>query len=264
MRGFVLVSIVLAVSIGLIISQSVYAYQTTFYFHNTDELSISSNQVQGASQIQYSSSSSSARAFEIIDANAPSGAGTTIALTASISVPASGGNPSGYAAFAAWLTKPLQTALVLDGDVNLYVWMSSSFDIGFPDGSLFILGVADYSPGTSNVNVLSTYLSGGTLGNIFTSSPKEYSAPSGKIHITQHEFPVGDRLMLFAGAASTKNGYQFNVYFDGSKWDSRADIPADAALSVPEFGNATILLASCALMFLMFHKKFAIRRLEPQ
>jgi hypothetical protein len=267
MRSFVLVSLVLAVSIGLILPQSVYGYQTTFFFHNNGELSISSNQVQlGSSQIslQASPSSSSARAFEISTATAPSGTGTSINLAVQISVPASGGNPSGYAAFAAWLTKPLETSVMLDGDVNLHVWMSSSDDLGFPDGSLFIMGVADYSAANSKVDVLSTYSSAGTIGNVFTSSPKEYSAPSGKIHINQHEFQTGDRLMFLAGAASTKQGWTFNVYFDSASWNSRGDIPADAALSVPEFGNVTILLASCALMFLIVHRKFAIHRLEPQ
>jgi hypothetical protein len=267
MRSFVLVSLVLAVSIGLILPQSVYGLQTTFFFHNNGELSISSNQVQiGPSQvsIQASPSSSSARAFEVTTADPASGTGTQIELVAQTYVPAGGGNPSGYGALAMWFTKPLQIPLTLDGDVNVHVWMSSSDDVGLLGGSLFFFGVADYSPASSKLEVLSSYLSGATFGNVFSTSPAEYSAPSGKIHINQHEFQIGDRLGFLAGAASTKQGWKFTVYFDSATWNSRADIPADSALSVPEVGNVTILLASCALMFLIFHRKFAIHRLEPQ
>jgi hypothetical protein len=259
MRGFVLVSLALAVSICLIVPSSVYGYQTTFFFHNNNELSISLNQVQiGSSQIsvQASPSSSSARAFEESTANPPSGAGTSITLTAQIA--AVNGGVSGYAAFAAWFTNPLQTQLILDGDVNLHVWMSSSDDVGAFGGSLFFLGVADYSPASSKAEVLSIYATAGTLGNVFNISPQEYSAPGGKIHINQHAFQIGERLMFLAGAASTKQGWTFNVYFDSPTWTSRADIPADAALSVPEFGNVTIILTTCALIFLMFHRKFRI------
>jgi hypothetical protein len=261
-RSFVIVLLVLALSIGLILPQSVYGLQTTFFFHNNGELSISSNQVQiGPSQvsIQASPSSSSARAFEVTTADPPSGTGTQIELAAQTYVPASGGNPSGYGALAMWFTKPLQTPLTLDGDVNIHAWMSSSDDVGFPGGSLYFFGVADYTPANSQFQVLSSYLSNVcTLCNVFGSSPAEYSAPSGKIHINQHEFQIGDRLGFLAGAASTKQGWKFTVYFDSASWNSRADIPADSALSVPEFGNVTILLTSCALILSVFHRKLRI------
>ncbi len=253
-----LVSFMFAVALSAVLPQLVYGYQTTFFFHNNQELSLSLSQIQiGSMQISIQSypSSSSARTYEEASISTPSGTGTTVTLTAQIYVPANAGQPSGYAAVVAWFMKPFQSRLRLDGDVNVHVWMSSNDDVGFLGGSLLFLGVADYSPSNSKAEVLSSYVSDPTIGNSINPSPKEYSAPNSRVHITQHDFQIGNRLVFFAGAGSTKQGWKFNVYFDGLSWNSRAEVPVDATLSVPEFTYSSVLLALSAVIPSVLHRK---------
>lgn len=55
-------------------------------------------------------------------------------------------------------------------------------------------------------------------------------------------------LMFFAGAGSNKQGFSFTVYFDSPTWQSRADIPADPNLTMPEFTNIIPILISTLLL----------------
>ena len=108
------------------------------------------------------------------------------------------------------------------------------------------MGVADYSPsGSTQFQVLDDYLSNLASGNIFSSSPTEYVA---SLTISQHQFQAGSMMVFFAGAGSNKQGYTFNVYFDNPTWQSRADIPADPTLTVPEFQNLILILLPAFLV----------------
>ena len=165
--------------------QQVSAYETTFYFHNYRELSISLGQLEfGGSQvssIEASPSSASARAYADVTPDTPSGGGTSPTLSSLISVT---GQQSAYAAVVAWFTRPFTATVNLDGDIVMHVWMSSNDGV-FPwEGSEYFMGIADYSPGTSApLTILWTYTSNPVAGNVFTNSPAEYTA---MLRLSQH------------------------------------------------------------------------------
>jgi hypothetical protein len=225
----------------------VFAQQTTFYFHDDSELTFSypafqvgSFQVAG---IQANASSSSAQVFAAATSIAPTTGGITLGMHANISV---SGSQSVYAAFVGWVTNPFPVNVTLDGNVAMHVWMSSSDTLGFFQGSEYFMGVADYSPsGSTQFQVLDDYLSNPVSGNIFSSTPTEYIA---NLTITQHQFQAGSMIVFFAGAGSNKPSYTFNVYFDNPTWQSRADIPADPTLTVPEFQNSILILLPAMLL----------------
>lgn len=227
-------------------------YQTTFYFHNNRELSISITQVKVGGlvlSIQARPTSQSARAYEESNANAASGTGSALQLTSQIYV---AGQQSGYVALVAWFAKAFTSKVKLDGDVMMHVWMSSSDGLWPWEGSLYFMGVGDYSPASSTVEILGTYVSSGVSGNILASSPQEYFT---MMRINQHDFETGNRLMFFAGAGSTKQGWKFTIYFDSATWNSRVEIPADPTLTVPEFGKASIVLVLSTIAFQCFRRK---------
>ena len=116
------------------------------------------------------------------------------------------------------------------------------------------MGVTDYSPtGSTHFQLLDYYLGNATLGyNEFSNSPTEYVIST--LRINQHQFQAGSMLMFFAGAGSNKQGYSFTVYFDSPTWNSRAEIPADPALTLPEF-TSTIPLTIIALLLPLIIKR---------
>ena len=249
----------LLVAIPLVSATPVLASETTFYFHETQELTFVYPPFQigniQVSAIEANQSSSSARVFSAADANAPTTSGRAITVSALISV---SGQQSGYAAFVAWVTSPFPATLTLDGNVTMHIWMGSNDSVGFLQGSEFFMGIADYSPsgsGSSQFQLLDDYMSNAGFGNVFTKSPTEYVET---LSISQHQFAQGDMIMFFAGAGSNKQGYSFTVYFDNPSWPSHADIPADPNLTVSEFPNA-ILIATAALLLV-----FTRFRIRPQ
>ncbi len=211
----------------------VVAVQTTFYFHNYQELSLSIAQLQiGSSQIPQiytSPGSGSARAFGYATPDPPASGGISTTLSSQIYV---SGSQSGYTAVVGWVTNPFPVKVNLDGDVVMHVWMSSNDGLWPWQGSLYFMGMADYTPGNPDVQILWTYASNGQSGNVLSTSPLEYTA---SLHISQHDFQAGNMLMFFAGAGSNKKGWQFDVYFGSQAWNSRAEIPADSSLTVSEF-----------------------------
>ena len=238
-----------ATLILLLISASavpVFAQQTTLYFHDDSELTFSypAFQVGGfqVSGFQASPSSSSAQVFSAATPTAPVTGGIILVMHAEISV---SGSQSAYAAFVGWVTNPFPANVTLDGNVVLHVWMSSNDSLGFLQGSEYFMGVADYSPlGSTQFQVLDGYLSNVVFGNTFSSTPTEYVTT---LRITQHQFQAGSMMVFFAGAGSNKQGYTFNVYFDNPTWQSRADVPADPTLTVPEFHNPILILVPVLL-----------------
>ena len=197
------------------------------------------------SGIQANPSSSSARVFESATPDAPTGNGTALSMSSSISVSS---QPQTYAAFVAWVTIPFPANVTLDGGVVMHVWMSST-DVLLPwQGSGFFMGVADYFPNRSTpFQLLDDYLSNATIGyNGFSNSPTEYVFSA--LRITQHKFQAGSMLMFFAGAGSNKQGYGFMVYFDSPKWQSRADVPVDSTLTMPEFNGLALILIPALLI----------------
>ena len=225
----------------------VFAQQTTFYFHDKSELTFSypAFQVGGfqVSGIQANPSSFSAQVFAAATPIAPATGGAVRAMYADISV---AGSQSAYAAFVGWVTNPFRVNVTLDGSVAMHVWMSSNDSLGFFQGSEYFMGVADYSPlGSTQFQVLDDYLSNPASGNIFSSAPTEYVA---NLTISQHQFQAGSMMVFFAGAGSNKQGYAFNVYFDNPTWLSRADIPANPTLTVPEFQNPILILLPALLL----------------
>jgi hypothetical protein len=215
---------------------SAAAQQTTFYFHDNSELSFAYPpfQIQNfrVSGIEANSTSLSARAFETVTPTASTGSGLALSMSSLISVST---QPKIYAAFVAWVTSPFPTNVTLDGNVIMHVWMSSG-DVLLPwQGSEFFMGIADYSPSSATpFQLLDDYLSNATIGyNGFSNSPSEYVIST--LRINQHQCEAGSMLMFFAGAGSNKEGYGFTIYFDSPNWQSRADIPTDPSLAVPEF-----------------------------
>ena len=219
----------------------VFAQQTTLYFHDNSELTFSYPPFQvGGFQVsgfQASPSSPSAQVFTGATPTAPTTAGTILVMHAEISV---SGSQSAYAAFVGWVTNPFPVNVTLDGTVAMHVWMSSNDSLGLLQGSEYFMGVADYFPsGSTQFNLLDDYVSNLVFGNTFGSTPTEYVAT---LRITQHQFQAGSMMVFFAGAGSNKQGYTFNVYFDNPTWQSRADVPADPTLTVPEFHNPILIL----------------------
>jgi hypothetical protein len=233
----------------------VFAEQTTFYFHDSSELTISYPPFQignfQVSGIQANPSSSSARVFAAATPAAPSTGGVAAAMRADISV---SGPQSAYAAVVAWSTNPFPVNVTVDGNVVMHVWMASNDSLGFLQGSEFFMGVANYSAASSTpFKLLDDYMSPLTLGNTFTSTPTEYVET---LRIIQHQFGAGDTMLFFAGAGSNKQGYAFTVYFDSPTWDSRADVPTDATLTVPEFQSLmTIILVALFLPFIVIKQR---------
>lgn len=230
----------------------VLAQQSTFYFHDNSELTFTYPpfQIQGyqVSGIQADPESSSARVFQSANPVAPAGSGLALSMSSTISLSS---QPQVYAAFVAWVTEPFPANVTLDGSVVMHVWMSSNDTLLPWQGSEFFMGIADYSPGGSTpFQLLDDYFSNATIGyNGFSSSPNEYVIST--LRINQHLFHAGSMLMFFAGAGSNKQGYGFTVYFDSPSWQSRADIPADPALAVPEFHNLAWTLIPVFLILMM-------------
>jgi hypothetical protein len=251
-----LLALLLCVSTG-----SVSAQETTIYFHDNSELSFSYPPFQFAgfqiSGIQAGPSSSSARAFQSATPDAPLGSGMAVSMSATISVSS---QPQVYAAFVAWLSDPFPVNVTLDGNVVMHVWMSSSDSLLLWQGSEFFMGVADYSPtGSTQFQVLDYYSSNPAIGdNVFSSSPKEYVTST--LHISQHHFQSGSKLLFFAGAGSNKQGYTFTVYFDSPVWESRADIPADPSLTLTEIPTLTPILFATLLLLVIATKRKYPRR----
>jgi len=230
----------------------VLALQSTFYFHDNSELTLTypSFQIRGyqISGIQANAVSSSARVFESANSTSPAGSGLSLMMSCMISVSS---QPQVYAAFAAWVTVPFPVDVTLDGNVVMHVWMSSNDTLLPWQGSELFMGIADYSPtGSTPFQLLDDYLGNATIGyNGLSSSPTEYVIST--LRINQHLFQAGSMLMFFAGAGSNKQGYGFTVYFDSSSWPSRADIPADPTLDAPEFNNLGWVLIPAFLILLM-------------
>jgi hypothetical protein len=240
-------------------ARPVLSEETSFYFHDQGELDVSlptfeigSLQISG---IDANSSSASARIFSTASPETPTSNGTAVSMSAQISI---SGQQSGYAAVVAWVTNPFPANVTIDGQVIMYVWMSSS-DVLLPwQGSELFIGIADYSPASSTpFQLLDYYLSNATVGyNGFSNSPNEYVIST--LRIEQHQFQAGSMLMFLAGAGSNKQGYSFTVYFDSPTWNSRADVPADPALTVPEFPNATPIILTTVILTLSGAKHAAI------
>ena len=225
------------------------AEDTAFYFHDQGELDVSLPQFQigslQVSGIEANSSSSSARIFSAASPATPTSGGTALSMSAQIAI---SGQQSVYAAFVAWVTSPFPSSVTLDGQVVMHVWMSSSDALLPWQGSELFMGIADYSPASSTpFQLLDYYLSNATIGyNGFTISPNEYVIST--LRINQHQFQAGGMLMFFAGAGSNKQGYSFIVYFDSPTWNSRAEIPADPSLTIPEFNNVMSLTILALLL----------------
>jgi len=243
------------VSIALT-AQPALSEETVFYFHNQGELQVSLPQFQvgnfQVSGLDASASSSSARIFSAASPTAPTSTGTIASMSAQISI---SGQPSGYAAVVAWVTSPFPANVTLDGQVIMYVWMSSGDVLSPWQASELFMGVADYSPASSTrFQLLDYYLGNATLGyNGFNNSPNEYIIST--LRINQHQFQAGSMVMFFAGAGSNKQGYSFTVYFDSPTWNSRAEVPADPSLTLPEFGSAVPLGIIALLMLLIIKRK---------
>jgi hypothetical protein len=173
--------------------------------------------------------------------------------------------PEVYAAFVAWVTNPFPANVTLNGNVVMHVWMSSS-DILLPwQGSEYFMGIADYSPNSSTqFQLLDDFVSNATIGyNGLSNTPNEYIIST--LRINQHQFQAGSMLMFFAGAGSNKQGYSFTVYFDGATWQSRAEIPADPTLAMPEFRGLSWILMSVLLIPLISTatRKRNLKRNQP-
>ena len=139
----------------------------------------------------------------------------------------------------------------------MHIWMSSNAPLNLLQGSEFFMEVADYSPTSSSPFQLpDDFMSNATFGNALSNSPTEYVDT---MRIDQYQFVQGDMIMFFAGAGSDTQGYTFTIYFDSPTWDSRAEIPADPTLTVPEFPNLMpVILAT--LLFPLIVVNSAIRR----
>ena len=237
---------------------SVFAQSTTFYFHDNSELSFSYPQFQvGNSQvssIQAGPTSLSARIFSAANSNPPNASGTTATMSAQIAI---SGQQSGYAGFVAWVTNPFPAALTLNGNVTMHVWMSSNTSLGLMQGSEFFMGIADYSPsGSGQFQLINDYQSNASFGNALNRIATEYVET---LTINQHQFAQGDMIMFFAGVGTNAQGYTFTIYFDSPLWESRADVPADPALTVPEFPS-TLLITMSALLLTMIQIKSGGKR----
>ena len=228
------------------------AEESTFYFHDDSELTFSYPpfQIQGyqISGMQASPASSSARVFQTANPTLPAGEGLALSMSSTISVST---QPQIYAAFVAWVTEPFPANVTLDGSVVMHVWMGSNDTLLPWQGSEFFMGIADYSPTSSTpFQLLDDYFSNATVGyNGFSNPPNEYVIST--LRISQHLFQAGSMLMFFAGAGSNKQGYGFTVYFDSPSWESRADIPADLTLAVPEFHNVAWIFIPAFLIPLL-------------
>jgi hypothetical protein len=238
---------VLLTILVLATTRPVFTQQTSLYFHDNSELTLSYPPFQlggfQVSGIQASPSSSSAQVFTAATPSAPGTGGIILIMHAEISA---SGPQSAYAAFVGWVTNPFPTNVTLDGSVVMHVWISSNDNLGLLQGSEYFMGVADYSPsGSTQFKVLDDYLSTPASGNTFTNTPTEYMAT---MRITQHQFQAGSMMAFFAGAGSNKQGYTFSIYFDNPTWQSRAEVPADPTLTVPEFQHLIWVLLPALLI----------------
>jgi hypothetical protein len=258
LRLLVLSAFLTMMLIGLA-SGPVLAEETAFYFHDQGELDVSLPPFQignlQVSGIEANSASSSARIFSA-SPEAPTSNGAAVSMSAQIAI---SGEQPGYAAVVAWVTNRFPANVTLDGQVLMHVWMSSS-DVLLPwQGSELFMGIADYSPASSTpFQLLDYYLGNATVGyNGFSSSPNEYIIST--LRIERHQFQAGSMLLFFAGAGSNKQGYSFTVYFDSPTWNSRAEVPADPTLTVPEFPNATLIILTTLILTLSGAKRGTLR-----
>ncbi len=140
---------------------------------------------------------------------------------------------SGYFGYDAWLFGTPGNS-VIDGDVEIHAWMSSNDNPGFLGGSAYFFAVADVNP----INLLDSpkvlwYDGKSGIGNIIGSSQSRLSTTdfAHPFKIVNHFFAAGRALLFLVGAGSTKEGWQFNIYFDNSSDPSGATIPTPAIKS---------------------------------
>ncbi len=170
--------------------------------------------------------------YEQADASSPTGTSITVTLSSNIQLASLArlgiqiGSQNGYFAYVAWLfsTPP---NLQVNGDITINVWMSSNEDPGL--ASAYFFAIADVDP-TKLLNAFSNlgYNYRASFGKILDATPSLRSTDDfGKpLHITNHLFSPGRMLLFIAGAGSTKPGWHFNIYFDGSNNPSSAMVPS--------------------------------------
>lgn len=213
------------------------------FFHKVKLLSLAlpAFSFSGLTIDSISSPSSSAVAFEEASPEPVTGPEVRAELESRISVK---GWVSGWAGAVAWLTRPFRNPVQISPDrpIKIHIWMSSNdpLDALAGQGSVYFAGIASYMTSNDTVRLLwSEVRPSGlrVLGKNLPDSPAEFVFEA---RIDDYLFGRGDMILFFVGAGSNKESWKFTVYFDSQERPSRASLPLDLQLAVPEFDNTTI------------------------
>lgn len=232
------------------------------FFHKVKLLSLAlpAFSFSGLTIDSISSPSSSAVAFEEASPEPVTGPEVRAELESRISVR---GWVSGWAGAAAWLTRPFRYPVQISPDkpIKMYVWMSSNdaLDALAGQGSVYFAGIAAYVTSNDTVRLLwSEVRPSGlrVLGKNLPDSPAEFVFEA---RIDDYLFGRGDMILFFVGAGSNKEGWKFAAYFDSQERPSRAIIPLDLQLAVPELQNMTIAyITTIVVAVLLIRRKVAV------
>jgi hypothetical protein len=147
-----------------------------------------------------------------------------------------------WVGLVAWITQPLSEETLIQGNVSMTVWMSTSDPS--PTGSGYAFGLSEVdSHGNLIGEQFYQYTYG--LGNTLSQTPGQYTL----VFAVNRTFAKGSILAFFVGVGSTTQGWHYQVYFDSPSMDSFAQVPI-ASTPVPEFPQlGAILSMAVAMLF---------------
>lgn len=129
-----------------------------------------------------------------------------------------------YIGLVGWITQPLTEDLHVLGEVTISCWMSSSEEVGFWDGSGYLMGLVELDA-NSEIVWPETLMEGlgaeGGQGKLIAYDPTMYTIT---IQDVDHVFRAGNSIMFIVGAACTIQGWTASVYFDSIERASLAKI----------------------------------------
>lgn len=143
-----------------------------------------------------------------------------------------------YMGYVAWtLAEPIQKDLHVVGEIKMTVWMSSTDDLGFLQGSGFGMGLTDIDEDGNMVEIFELVdeegnVGGRGLGNVFSPTPTPYTMI---LDIEDYVFEKGHTIAFGVGFGSNKQGFSVNVFFDSPDNNSGATLQVKDLIDQNEF-----------------------------
>jgi hypothetical protein len=223
---------------GLALAQAQPMSGDVFYFHLGSEI--------------YRSQNESATVIEEANVNAPtSSSGQALQVAAAIQN-ATTIFGTIWVGTVGWITEPLGSPTSIVGTASFTVWLSS--DDAPPSFSGIGAGVAVLNQQNQTVGNYE-YTFNYAHGKVLTATPTPYTF---NLDLDRNVL-AGQRLVFAVGVGSTTEGWRMNIFFDGTQYQSRVQLPQSITV-VPEFEPGATLLTMLIAVVLSFTVKRRILR----